>query len=199
MSARLTTDRRLVVSLAAILAFGILRLIVASPQGFISPEGTLAAAYLTFVGPGQATALYVPLFAICASDLIGRSLASCSISRNSSRLAALRCVVLRVAHVALAFALAVFVPSLVALALKSGISASAGSWASFAFLQLVYELLYFLVVGLIALTAALLTGSDVLTLAFVVVYGGVDTFIAILVDYHGSWWTGWMLMGYADP
>ena len=100
---------------------------------------------------------------------------------------------------ALAFALAVFVPSLVALALKSGISASAGSWASFAFLQLVYELLYFLVVGLIALTAALLTGSDVLTLAFAVVYGGVDTFIAILVDYHGSWWTGWMLMGYADP
>ena len=180
MSARLTTDRRLAVSLAAILAFGILRVIVASPQGFISPEGTLAAAYLTFVGPGQATALYVPLFAICASGLIGRSLASCSISRNSSRLAALRCVVLRVAHVALAFALAVFVPSLVALALKSGISASAGSWASFAFLQLVYELLYFLVVGLIALTAALLTGSDVLTLA-------------------GSWWTGWMLMGYADP
>ena len=54
-------------------------------------------------------------------------------------------------------------------------------------------------VGLIALTAALLTGSDVLTLAFAVVYGGVDTFIAILVDYHGSWWTGWMLMGYADP
>lgn len=186
MSARFATDRRLAVSLAAILAFGILRVIVASPQGFISPEGTLAAAYLTFVGPGQATALYVPLFAICASGLIGRSLASCSISRNSSRLAALRCVVLRVAHVAFAFALAVFVPSLVALALKSGISASAGSWASFAFLQLVYELLYFLVVGLIALTAALLTGSDVLTLAFAVVYGGVDTFIAILVDYHGS-------------
>ena len=129
MSARLTTDRRLAVSLAAILAFGILRVIVASPQGFISPEGTLAAAYLTFVGPGQATALYVPLFAICVSGLIGRSLASCSISRNSSRLATLRCVVLRVAHVALAFALAVFVPSLVALALKSGISASAGSWA----------------------------------------------------------------------
>ena len=57
MSARLATDRRLAVSLAAILAFGILRVIVASPQGFISPEGTLAAAYLTFVGPGQATAL----------------------------------------------------------------------------------------------------------------------------------------------
>ena len=57
MSARLATDRRLAVSLAAILAFGILRVIVASPQGFISPEGTLAAAYLTFVGPVQATAL----------------------------------------------------------------------------------------------------------------------------------------------
>lgn len=199
MSTRLAVDRRLMISLGAILAFGALRAIVAAPQSFISSEGTLAAAYLTFVGPGQATALYVPLYAICASDLIRYSLSSCSVGRNGSRLAFLRGVCAHIACLALVFALAVFMPSLVALALKSGIEGAPGSWAVFALLQLVYEFVYFLVVGLIDLTAALLTRSDALTLAITVIYGGIDTFIAILVDYHGSWWTGWMLMGYADP
>lgn len=199
MSGRLMVNRRLVISLAAILAFGFLRAIVATPQSFISSEGTLAAAYLTFVGPGQATALYVPLFAVCATDFMRRSLSSCSIGRNVSRLAALRYVFVHLVRLASAYALAVLVPSLAALALKSGISASMGSWSVFGVLQLVYELLYFVVVGLVALTAAFLTRSDALTLVTAVVYGGIDTFIAILVDYHGGWWTGWMLMGYADP
>ena len=192
-------DRTFFLSCSVITVFGFLRLANATPESFLSYESTLSSAYLTFVGSNQATYLYVPLCAFCVGGLVSIHFSACRLSRSGSRKSVLRCVEDQILLRGVAFATAVSVPSVFALALKSGVGAGAEELLLFSLLQLLYESVFFVVVGLVFLAAWLLTRSSVISMVLTVAYGASDTFIAALGGYHGEYWCGWMLMGYADP
>lgn len=194
-------DRTSVVCLAVLLVFGAIRLACAHPEDFASASGTLASSYLAFVGgSGQATFLYVPLFAFCTAASSWPALSPMWLSRGVSRMAALRRCVAAVVTRALAFALSVLIPSVAALILKSGFDLTVGRVLAFGAVQLVYEACFFVVTGLVFLAGRLVTGSEALALVLAIVYGASDTLVSALVGSHdGSLWTGWMLMGLGDP
>lgn len=179
--------------------FGALRALTATPDDFIGSDASLSSAFLIFVSAHQATYLYVPLFSFFIVRLVVSRLSATYMTRADGRLSGLKTFIAQSLLAALCFSLAVFAPSLVAIVAKSGLLVTAPSLIAFCLLQVVYETLFFEIVALVVLVGFLATKSSVISLLLAVVYGGSDSFISALGAYQGGFWTGWMLMGYADP
>lgn len=190
---------RLGLFLTVLVIFGALRTLTATPEDFIGSVASLSSAFLTFVSSYQATYLYVPLFSFYIVRLVDARLSAAYITRTGRRLAALKTFMAQSLLAAFCFSLAVLVPSLVAIAAKSGLVVTAPSLIAFCFLQVVYETLFFEIVALVVLVGFLATKSGVASLLLAVVYGGSDSFVSALGAYQDGFWTGWMLMGYANP
>ena len=193
-------DRALVIALAVLLAFGLMRLAGARPESFMSAQGTLGSAYLAFVGSNQATYLYVPLFAFCAARFFRPLSSAMWLARSAGRAAALARLLPGLVARALAFSAAVLAPSLAALVLRSSLAPSPGQVVGFCLVQLAFETAFFVICGLVYATSRLLTRSGALSLVLTVVYGASDTFVSSFDRAHdGTLWMGWMLMGQGDP
>lgn len=193
-------DRALVVALAVLLAFGLMRLAGARPESFMSAHGTLGSAYLAFVGSNQATYLYVPLFAFCAARFFRPLSSTMWLARSAGRAAAFARLLPGLVARALAFSAAVLAPSLVALVLRSSLEPAPGQVVGFCLVQLAFETAFFAICGLVYATSRLLTRSGALSLVLTVVYGASDTFVSSFDRAHdGTLWMGWMLMGQGDP
>lgn len=202
MSARpsVPLDRTLAVCLLVLGVFGALRLAGAVPEDFAAGEPTLAACYVTFVEPGVATYLYVPLFTFCALRSQRPLFFSAWAARSAGRAQALGACVRALALRALLFSVFVMAPSLAAVVLRSGQAFSPAYVAAFAVVQLLYETLFFMVAGLVFTAARLLTASALPAMLLAVVYGASDTLVSFLdVTHSGVLWTGWMVMGWGDP
>lgn len=184
---------------AVIVSFGVLRGLSATPQDFISTDSSLSSAFLTFVGAHQATYLYVPLFSFFIMRLADSRVSTAYMVRLGARSNCLKTCVKDSLASATCFALTISAPSVVTIAAKSGLALTLDYLLAFWLLQVIYETLFFEVVALIFLVAFLATRSGILALLLSVVYGGSDSFISSLGAYQGGFWTGWMLMGYADP
>lgn len=192
-------DRVTLCCLAALVLFGLLRLVGASPASFSSLEGTLAGYYFSFVPASQATYLYAPLFEISTSASFRHSTWCSSVLRRTSRQGAFRDIFGQTMAASCLFAVTVTLPSLLALATRSGLAAEALDLAVLGATHFVFDSLFFLVVGLTYQACWLLTSSTPLSLALAIVYGGFDSFISAFGGYHGDLWVGWMLTSYADP
>ncbi len=190
---------RLALFSAVLVAFGVLRGLTATSQDFISTDSSPASAFLTFVSPHQATYLYVPLFSFFIMRLVDNRVSAACMVRLGGRKDCLKTCVTDSLISALCFALAILIPSVVALATKSGLALTPAYLLTFCLLQVIYETIFFGIVALVFLVAFLATRSGVLALLLAVVYGGSDSFVSALGAYQGGFWTGWKLMGYADP
>lgn len=190
---------RLALFSAVIVLFGVLRGLSATPQDFISADSSLSSTFLTFVSAHQATYLYVPLFSFFIMRLADCRVSAAYMARFGARSNCLKTCAKDSLVSAACFALAISVPSVVAIAAKSGLALTLDYLLAFWLLQVICETLFFEVVALIFLVALLATRSGVLALLLAVVYGGSDSFISTLGAYQGGFWTGWMLVGYADP
>ncbi len=181
------------------LAFGVLRFLSATPEDYASSSASISSVYLTFVSANQATFLYVPVFSFYAARQIQMQLCAYRMSRRSSWLQAYCGLMVTLCLGSGLFSLAILIPSLAALAFKSGLTFSADALMGFAVVQFLYETLFFIVVSSLCIVSFLISRSAILALLACVIYGGSDSFVAAFGAYHGEFWSGWMLMGYADP
>ncbi len=182
-----------------LIVFGGLRLSTATPESFMGTGSSLASAYLAFVGAHQATYLYVPLFTFLAMRVATSRMSSLRLTRYGGRINVLKRYAYDSMVCSLCFAFAIVIPSIAAMMCKSGLLTTTKELSLFALFQVAYTTCFFLVVALVYIAAFLATRSAVLSMLLTVVYGGSDTFISALGTYQGEFWTGWMLMSYADP
>ncbi len=202
MSARWSQlhDRTFVVALAVITAVGLARLVKAGPRDFVADPADITACYMSFVHAGVATCLYVPLFAMGTSRALAGLDFSARLVRRGSRRATLAGSVPGLLARSVLFSVSVVGCAVAALVLRSGNAYTSGAVVRLAALQTLFSTAFFLAEAFLVVDVQLAMGSNALGIAAAVVYGALDTLLMTLAPAGiSTFWTGWMLLGMADP
>lgn len=191
---------RFALTLAVLAIVGAARVVTASPESFTAGGNGLVQAYFSFTGADIATCLFVPLFAMGTSRLLGSLSFSALLVRRGRRSDALVARVPGLLACSILYSAVILACSVTALVLKSGLLFPAGEIAAFCALQLAFASLFFLTEGLLIVDVQMLMGSNVMGMVVAVLYGTFDSFLSMVVpNATGTFWTGWMLVAAGDP
>lgn len=178
-------DRGCVASLTALLALRCLQLFTVGQEVFESAEGQLNFCFLYLTPQSLVCCALVPLFAPCVTGLLRHLLTAHVVVRRGCRREIVTSLVPRLLVRSLSYAVALVATGLLVVLLRSGYTFAAVGYVTFALVNIVLEMSFFCVCGLLMATVYVLARGVALPVCAVALYGAGDYLVSFVVKSEG--------------